>query len=213
MATNNQEYENTEIANVAAAVEEVVDVSLEHNNQAERQKQNTHEIQNDQILNNSTLAVVADQALKAKMQLNKDTAPDLWETGDSMGFTEYSLSNSKNQTIIITCNIVGNEDIDHSFSYYPDGWNVENSSKPTDIKMVLDDIKVVYPPTEGDLPTSTTNGVKNWVDFVTGISMATKIDIYSNNNLIATFRPSPKNVKEIASQLAECKPMQYKPPM
>lgn len=125
-----------------------------------------------------------------------------------MGFFEYSLSNSQNQTIVITCNVAGSDEIDHSFSYYPNGWNSDEASPLINIKMVLDDMKVVYPPMEGDLPTSTTNGGKNWVNFTTGISTATKIDIYSENDLIATFRPSPANVKEIASQLAECEPMQ-----
>lgn len=133
------------------------------------------------------------------------SAPNVWQSGFAMGTMEYSISNSKGQMIVVACAEGAGEDIDHSFDYYPNGFNGE-PKKLKNVSVKLDDKKVVYPPTEDGLPTSTRGGANQWVDFTAGISKARKIDVYSNNKLIATFKPSLASIKAEASDLAKCEP-------
>lgn len=131
--------------------------------------------------------------------------PNVWTSSFLQGYTEYVLSNSKNQTIIVACNEYADIHFDHDFSYYPKGLN-GNSLPLRNISILFDNSTVAYPPQDGGLPTSTRGGANEWINFTRAISKAKKIDLYSNNKLIATFTPTANSVKSIARELAKCKP-------
>ena len=131
--------------------------------------------------------------------------PNVWTSSFTQGYTEYVLSNSRNQTIIVACNEYADIHSDHGFHYYPKGLN-GNSLPLRNISILFDNSTVAYPPQDGGLPTSTRGGANEWINFTRAISKAKKIDLYSNNKLIATFTPSSKSVKSIARELAKCKP-------
>ena len=131
--------------------------------------------------------------------------PNVWTSAFTQGYTEYVLSNSKNQTIIVACNEYADIHSDHGFHYYPKGLN-GNSLPLRNISILFDNSTVAYPPQDGGLPTSTRGGANEWIDFTRAISKAKKIDLYSNNKLIATFTPTSNSVKSIARELAKCKP-------
>ncbi|HFC8510965.1 TPA: hypothetical protein ACFP4I_001937 [Neisseria subflava] len=131
--------------------------------------------------------------------------PNVWTSAFTQGYTEYVLSNSKNQTIIVACNEYADIHSDHGFHYYPKGLN-GNSLPLRNISILFDNSTVAYPPQDGGLPTSTRGGANEWINFTRAISKAKKIDLYSNNKLIATFTPTSNSVKSIARELAKCKP-------
>ncbi|HHX2521671.1 TPA: hypothetical protein ACU8BS_002122 [Neisseria subflava] len=131
--------------------------------------------------------------------------PNVWTSSFTQGYTEYVLSNSKNQTIIVACNEYADIHSDHGFHYYPKGLN-GNSLPLRNISILFDNSTVAYPPQDGGLPTSTRGGANEWINFTRAISKAKKIDLYSNNKLIATFTPTSNSVKSIARELAKCKP-------
>ena len=131
--------------------------------------------------------------------------PNVWTSSFTQGYTEYVLSNSRNQTIIVACNEYADIHSDHGFHYYPEGLN-GNSLPLRNISILFDNSTVAYPPQDGGLPTSTRGGANEWINFTRAISKAKKIDLYSNNKLIATFTPSSNSVKSIARELAKCKP-------
>ncbi|MCL9779575.1 hypothetical protein [Neisseria subflava] len=131
--------------------------------------------------------------------------PNVWTSAFTQGYTEYVLSNSKNQTIIVACNEYADIHSDHGFHYYPKGLN-GNSLPLRNIRILFDNSTVAYPPQDGGLPTSTRGGANEWINFTRAISKAKKIDLYSNNKLIATFTPTSNSVKSIARELAKCKP-------
>jgi len=131
--------------------------------------------------------------------------PNVWTSAFTQGYTEYVLSNSKNQTIIVACNEYADIHSDHGFHYYPKGLN-GNSLPLQNISILFDNSTVAYPPQDGGLPTSTRGGANEWINFTRAISKAKKIDLYSNNKLIATFTPTSNSVKSIARELAKCKP-------
>lgn len=132
-------------------------------------------------------------------------APNVWQSSFGMGVIEYSLSNSKNQMITVSCNIGGLEYIDHGFDYYPRGF--EGDSKVLkNMSVLLDGKTVVYPPTDDGLPTSTRGGANNWIQFTSGISKARKIQVYSNNRLVATFTPTAASIRAEARDIADCEP-------
>lgn len=131
--------------------------------------------------------------------------PNVWTSSLTQGYTEYVLSNSRNQTIIVACNEYADIHSDHGFHYYPKGLN-GNSLPLRNISILFDNSTVAYPPQDGGLPTSTRGGANEWINFTRAISKAKKIDLYSNNKLIATFTPSSNSVKSIARELAKCKP-------
>lgn len=133
------------------------------------------------------------------------SAPNVWQSGFGMGIMEYSLSNSKNQAIMISCNLGGPEDMDHGFYYYPRGFDGDSKTLKN-MSILLDDKTVVYPPTDGGLPTSTRGGANNWIKLTSGISKARKIQIYSNNRLVATFRPTAASIRAEARDIADCEP-------
>lgn len=131
--------------------------------------------------------------------------PNVWTSFFTQGYTEYVLSNSKNQTIIVACNEYADIHSDHGFYYYPKGLN-GNSLPLRNISILFDNSTVAYPPQDGGLPTSTRGGANEWINFTRAISKAKKIDLYSNNKLIAAFTPTSNSVKSIARELAKCKP-------
>lgn len=131
--------------------------------------------------------------------------PNVWTSSFTQGYTEYVLSNSKNQTIIVACNEYADIHSDHGFHYYPKGLN-GNSLPLRNISILVDNSTVAYPPQDGGLPTSTRGGANEWINFTRAISKAKKIDLYSNNKLIATFTPTSNSVKSIARELAKCRP-------
>lgn len=131
--------------------------------------------------------------------------PNVWTSAFTQGYTEYVLSNSKNQTIIVACNEYADIHSDHGFYYYPKGLN-GNSLPLRNISILFDNSTVAYPPQDGGLPTSTRGGANEWINFTRAISKAKKIDLYSNNKLIAAFTPTSNSVKSIARELAKCKP-------
>lgn len=131
--------------------------------------------------------------------------PNVWTSSFTQGYTEYVLSNSKNQTIIVACNEYADIHSDHGFHYYPKGLN-GNSLPLRNISILFDNSTVAYPPQDGGLPTSTRGGANEWINFTRAISKAKKIDLYSNNKLIAAFTPTSNSVKSIARELAKCKP-------
>ena len=130
--------------------------------------------------------------------------PNVWTSSFTQGYTEYVLSNSKNQTIIVACNEYADIHSDHGFYYYPKGLN-GNSLPLRNISILFDNSTVAYPPQDGGLPTSTRGGANEWINFTRAISKAKKIDLYSNNKLIAAFTPTSNSVKSIARKLAKCK--------
>ena len=131
--------------------------------------------------------------------------PNVWTSSFTQGYTEYVLSNSKNQTIIVACNEYADIHSDHGFHYYPKGLN-GNSLPLRNISILFDNSTVAYPPQDGGLPTSTRGGANEWINFTRAISKAKKIDLYSNNKLIAAFTPTSNSVKSIARELAKCRP-------
>ena len=54
--------------------------------------------------------------------------PNVWTSSFTQGYTEYVLSNSRNQTIIVACNEYADIHSDHGFHYYPKGLNGNSHS-------------------------------------------------------------------------------------
>lgn len=134
-------------------------------------------------------------------------APNIWEGGyATMGFSEYTLTNQKKQAIMIACNVSADGSMDHSFYYYPKG--VDGSHvNPRNISVVFDKKITAYPPADDRLPTSTRGGANAWIKFTDGISKARTIDVYNNNKLVATFKPTSASVKTVAREIASCSPV------
>ena len=100
--------------------------------------------------------------------------PNVWTSSFTQGYTEYVLSNSKNQTIIVACNEYADIHSDHGFYYYPKGLN-GNSLPLRNISILFDNSTVAYPPQDGGLPTSTRGGANEWINFTRAISKAKKL--------------------------------------
>ena len=132
--------------------------------------------------------------------------PNIWDSSMQQGFVEYVLSNSKNQTIIVACNVGAGDQIDHGFHYYPKGLS-GNSVDLKDVSVRFNGKTAAYPPSKNGLPTSTRGGANQWVNFARGIAKARTIDLYSRNKLIATFKPSAHSIKTVAKELADCQPV------
>lgn len=56
------------------------------------------------------------------------------------------------------------------------------------------------------MPSSTTNGARDWESFTASIAKGKVIDVYANNKKIATFKPTKNSIKEVVSR-GLCPPM------
>ncbi|WP_133141424.1 hypothetical protein [Moraxella caviae] len=56
-------------------------------------------------------------------------------------------------------------------------------------------------------PTDSRIGAGNWLDFIDGAPKARKIQVYINDKLVATFTPTTKSVRSVASQIAAYEPV------
>ncbi|HCW36856.1 MAG TPA: hypothetical protein DGB97_12400 [Staphylococcus sp.] len=133
--------------------------------------------------------------------------PNIWEGGyATMGYSEYSLSNKKNQTITVACNEGAGNEYDHGFYFYPKGTNGKTLN-PNTISVLFDNKKTAYPPADNRLPSTTRGGANEWINFAEGISKARSITVYSNNKLVGTFSPTAQSVKSVASEIGKCRPV------
>lgn len=124
---------------------------------------------------------------------------NVWSSGFGQGWTEYSIADSKGQSLVIACNDGYDDITDHKISFaFKNGKSLEGSQ----LEFVIDGAKrgALY------LPSSTTNGAKDWESFTASIAKGKVIEVYANNKKVATFKPTKSSIKEVVSG-GLCSPM------
>lgn len=125
-----------------------------------------------------------------------NAVPNVWTSDSRMGITEFNLVNGKNQAISLTCSSSAENftSVEPSFSYIAN-WQSPEIALTSDISnthqlsLKVDDKHVVYP------------HPLYWSEFLTKISTAKKIDVFSNNKKLATFNPKPQSIKKAAKYI------------
>ena len=132
--------------------------------------------------------------------------PNIWRAGFGMGFSEYSIEDSKGRELLIACNVSATPDFDNSVYFKVNDNLYENSDSKYPLTFLIDDTTEVAPPGT----TNWRNGANAWNEFIENISKAKKIDVYLNNKHITTYKPNVNSLKKVASEMSECEAMLYK---
>lgn len=126
---------------------------------------------------------------------NAIAAPNLWGGNFAQGFMEYGIVNDKGDSVIITCNIGAGEGYDNSVAIYLAN-NKKYDNAESELEFVIADES--YPiPSES----MTRSGANAWDSFIGAIYKATQFEVYIDNKKIASFSPTPNNVKKVLKDM------------
>ena len=128
-------------------------------------------------------------------------APNVWQSGYAQGFSEYSIQDSKGNTLWVTCNEEAGDMFDHSARFQTPKNSYANSDSKYPLTFLLDG-KTKVAPSES---TKWRNGANAWYEFSHGISKAKKIEVFVNNKKMTTFNPIPSSIKNVAKEISTCK--------
>ena len=147
-------------------------------------------------------------ALLSAFQTSYAEKPNVWVSGTGQGFTAYIIRSS-GITVDISCNYASMPSYDHSIiisRYNPKTRNAEEiftfADNRGDGEFVIDGISY-YPST----PTDTNFSSGEWRRFTTAMSKAKKFELKIKEKTVAVFTPTPKSVKDIASDMKQCEDM------
>ena len=130
-------------------------------------------------------------------------APNVWQSGYAQGFSEYSIQDTKGNTLWVTCNEGAGDDYDHSVRFQTPKKSYENSDSKYPLTFLLDGKSKVAT----SASTKWRNGANAWYEFSQGISKAKKIDVYLNNKKVTTMTPNLNSIKSVAKHIATCNAM------
>lgn len=130
-------------------------------------------------------------------------APNIWQSGYGQGFSEYSIQDSKGNTLWVACNIGAGDNYDHSARLETKQRSYQNTDSKYPLTFVLDGKNSVAAPGT----TKWRNGANAWYEFSHGIAKAKKIDVYLNNKKVTTFTPTQQSIKAVAKEIATCQSM------
>lgn len=130
-------------------------------------------------------------------------APNIWQSGYGQGFSEYSIQDSKGNTLWIACNDGAGAEYDHSARLQTKKGSYQNTDSKYPLTFVLDGKNSVAAPGT----TKWRNGANAWYEFSHGIAKAKKIDVYLNNKKVTTFTPTQQSIKTVAKEIATCQSM------
>lgn len=126
-------------------------------------------------------------------------APHSWVSGGAQGWIEYSIADSKGNTLVIACNEGYDDSTDHSV--------ILNLKSGTEISgdnllfMIDGKKKTVL-----SMPSFTREGGNEWFEFTFSLSKAKVVDVYFKSKKLATFKPTRQSVKsELGSGFCEAK--------
>ena len=131
------------------------------------------------------------------------SAPNVWQSGYAQGFSEYSIQDSKGNTLWVTCNEEAGDMFDHSARFQTPKNSYANSDSKYPLTFLLDGKSKVA----ASASTKWRNGANAWYEFSQGISKAKKIDVYLNNKKVTTFTPTQQSIKSVAKHIATCQAM------
>ena len=129
--------------------------------------------------------------------------PNVWQSSYAQGFSEYSIQDTKGNTLWVTCNDGAGDDYDHSVRFKTPKKSYENSDSKYPLTFLLDGKSKVAT----SASTKWRNGANAWYEFSQGISKAKKIDVYLNNQKVTTMTPNPNSIKSVAKHIAACSAM------
>lgn len=97
-------------------------------------------------------------------------APNVWQSSYAQGFIEYSIQDTKGNTLWVVCNDGAGDDYDHSANLQTKKNRYENTDSKYPLSFVLDGKTSVAPAGS----TKWRNGANAWYDFSHGIAKAIK---------------------------------------
>ncbi|WP_111858953.1 hypothetical protein [Acinetobacter sp. CFCC 10889] len=130
-------------------------------------------------------------------------APNVWVSGWGQGFAEYSIRDTKGNTLWVTCNVGAGDDYDHSARLETPKSSYQNTNSKYPLTFVLDGKKNVAAPET----TKWRNGANAWYEFSQGVAKAKKIDVFLNNKKVTTFTPTPQSIRAVAKEISTCESM------
>ncbi|MGQ0753129.1 hypothetical protein [Acinetobacter baumannii] len=130
-------------------------------------------------------------------------APNVWQSSYAQGFIEYSIQDTKGNTLWVVCNEDAGDDYDHSANLQTKKNRYQNTDSKYPLSFLLDGKTSVAPAGS----TKWRNGANAWYDFSHGIAKAKKIDVFINNKKITTFTPNSHSIKTVAKDIASCEAM------
>jgi len=130
-------------------------------------------------------------------------APNVWQSDYAQGFAEYSIQDSKGNTLWVTCNEGAGDMFDHSVRFQTPKNSYANSDSKYPLTFLLDGKSKVA----ASASTKWRNGANAWYEFSQGISKAKKIDVFLNKRKITTFTPNQQSIKSVAKHIAACEAM------
>ena len=130
-------------------------------------------------------------------------APNVWQMSSTQGFVEYSVQDSKGNTLWVTCNEGAGDEYDHSARLETKRNSYENTDSQYPLTFVLDGKNSVAAPGT----TKWRNGANAWYEFSQGIAKAKKIDVFLNNTKVTTFTPTPQSIRAVAKEISTCESM------
>lgn len=131
------------------------------------------------------------------MYSTSQAAPNIWQDNFAQGFSLYSLQNSKNQKLTISCNSGGVLNVDHSVELSTGSKAYASFNKQSYFSLIIDG-KALEVPNE---TRSRLNG-NDWDKLIAHLGKAKKIDVFINNKKMASFI-STKTNKAFAKELVE----------
>ena len=131
------------------------------------------------------------------MYSTSQAAPNIWQDNFSQGFSLYSLQNSKNQKLTISCNSGGVLNVDHSVELSTASKAYASFNKQSSFSFIIDG-KALEVPNE---TRSRLNG-NDWNKLIAHLGKAKKIDVFINNKKMASFISTKAN-KAFAKELVE----------
>lgn len=129
-----------------------------------------------------------------------NAVPNIWELLVLQGYEQYSIQDSQERTLLISCAYDAGEDSDHSAIFIAKNKEYTNSQSKQPLTFLLDGKKSVTPPDS----TNWHGGDRDWNNFTDGMSKAKKIDVYINNKKVTTFMPNKSSINEVARGMANC---------
>ncbi|MCU4435800.1 hypothetical protein KTH93_09995 [Acinetobacter bereziniae] len=131
------------------------------------------------------------------MYSTSQAAPNIWQDNFAQGFSLYSLQNSHNQKLTISCNSGGVLNVDHSVELSTGSKAYASFNKQSSFSFIIDG-KALEVPNE---TRSRLNG-NDWDKLIAHLGKAKKIDVFINNKKMASFISTKAN-KAFAKELVE----------
>ena len=130
-------------------------------------------------------------------------APNVWQMSATQGFVEYSVQDSKGNTLWVTCNEGAGDEYDHSARLETKRHSYENTDSTYPLTFRFDAKTSAAP----SASTKWRNGANAWYEFSQGIAKAKKIDVFLNNKKVTTFTPTQQSIRAVAKHISMCKAM------